>query len=182
LKTPRTPCRTRFYRLQTHRPVRGPLTTLYLAHTIVTNVSLMKLRRCSRHETLSLDQNHENDGAVFASELMDVRRTRRQSAPKQKWTKHFAGLSGSFLQSSAVQYRCVAGWFLDARAANALGISMNTLKSRVSRARTTSVCCSVKSRNSSVGKAAPVVERKSVVCLRRSSLEMVKLPLRWGSH
>ena len=31
--------------------------------TIVTNVSLMKLRRYSRHETLSLDQNYENDGA-----------------------------------------------------------------------------------------------------------------------
>src|ERR1700686_3943140 len=39
--------------------------------TIVTNVSLMKLRRYSRHEILSLDQNYENGGASPASELKD---------------------------------------------------------------------------------------------------------------
>src|SRR3984893_17307926 len=38
---------------------------------IVTNVSLMKLRRCPRHETLSLDQVRESDGATIASELKD---------------------------------------------------------------------------------------------------------------
>ena len=39
--------------------------------TIVTNVSLMKLRRYSRHEMLSLDQNYENDGPTLANELKD---------------------------------------------------------------------------------------------------------------
>src|SRR5271168_5310882 len=34
--------------------------------TIVSNVALMKLRRYSRYEMLSLDQEHENDGTTFA--------------------------------------------------------------------------------------------------------------------
>src|ERR1700719_1757587 len=34
--------------------------------TIVSNVALMKLRRYSRHEMLSLDQEHENDGTALA--------------------------------------------------------------------------------------------------------------------
>src|ERR1700739_3865276 len=35
--------------------------------TIVSNVALMKLRRYSRHEMLSLDQQQENDGVALAT-------------------------------------------------------------------------------------------------------------------
>src|SRR5438309_9672243 len=37
--------------------------------SIVTNVAGMKLRKHSRHETVSLDQNQENDGATLANAL-----------------------------------------------------------------------------------------------------------------
>jgi RNA polymerase sigma-70 factor, ECF subfamily len=39
---------------------------------IVINAALMKLRRHSRYEMVPLGQDHENDGATFASELMDA--------------------------------------------------------------------------------------------------------------
>src|ERR1700680_4387679 len=39
---------------------------------IVTNVALMKLRRHSRYETLSLDQDREEDGVALAHELIDA--------------------------------------------------------------------------------------------------------------
>ena len=142
--------------------------------TIVTNVSLMKLRRCSRHETLSLDQNHENDGAVFASELMDVRPNPEticaQAEMDETLRRALRELSPK--QRSAIQM-CELDGFSTREAANALGISMNTLKSRVSRARATlSLLLGEVIGTRPVGKAAPVVERKSAVCLRRSSLEI----------
>src|ERR1022692_3187531 len=40
--------------------------------SIVTNVALMKLRRYSRHEILSLEQNDEGDCTAFARELKDA--------------------------------------------------------------------------------------------------------------
>src|ERR1700680_79714 len=39
---------------------------------IVTNVTLMKLRGCSRREMLSLDQNHEEGSSTIANELIDA--------------------------------------------------------------------------------------------------------------
>src|ERR1700676_917503 len=41
--------------------------------TIVSNVALMKLRRYSRYEMLSLDQEHENDATALATKLKDAR-------------------------------------------------------------------------------------------------------------
>src|ERR1700685_3754744 len=41
--------------------------------SIVSNVALMKLRRYSRYEMFSLDQEHKNDGTAFASKLKDAR-------------------------------------------------------------------------------------------------------------
>ncbi len=85
-----------------------------------------------------------------------LRRALRELSPKQR---------------SAIQM-CELDGFSTREAANALGISMNTLKSRVSRARATlSLLLGEVIGTRPVGKAAPVVERKSVVCLRRSSLE-----------
>src|SRR5882762_6017763 len=132
---------------------------------IVTNVALMKLRRCSRHETLSLDQDHENDGAVFASELMDVRPNPEticaQAEMDETLRRALRELSPK--QRSAIQM-CELDGFSTREAANALGISMNTLKSRVSRARATlSLLLGEVIGTRPVGKAAPVVERKSVV-------------------
>jgi RNA polymerase sigma-70 factor (ECF subfamily) len=104
--------------------------------TIVTNVSLMKLRQWSRHETLSLDQNYENEGSSLASEIQDagpnpeifcaraemdekLRRALEQLSPKQRMAIQLCDLDG----------------FSRCEAARALGISKNTLKSWVSRAR-----------------------------------------------
>jgi RNA polymerase sigma-70 factor (ECF subfamily) len=103
---------------------------------IVTNVALMKLRRYARHEILPLEQNDEGDCAALASGLKDagpnpeticaraemeerLRQALEQLSPKQR---------------SAIQM-CELDGFSAREAADALGISTNTLKSRVSRAR-----------------------------------------------
>ena len=44
--------------------------------TIVSNVALTKLRRYSRCEMLSLDQDHENDGTALASKLKGAKSSR----------------------------------------------------------------------------------------------------------
>jgi RNA polymerase sigma-70 factor (ECF subfamily) len=140
---------------------------------IVTNVSLMKLRRCSRHEMLSLDQNHENDGSVLASELMDVRPNPETICAQAEMdeTVRQALRELSPKQRSAIQM-CDLEGFSTREAANALGISTNTLKSRVSRARATlSLLLGEVIGTRPAGKAAPFVERKSVVRLTRSSSE-----------
>src|SRR6266851_3769774 len=41
--------------------------------SIVANTVGMKLRQHLRYETVSLDQNQENDGATFANKLKDAR-------------------------------------------------------------------------------------------------------------
>lgn len=104
--------------------------------SIVTNVALMKLRRFSRYETFSLDQNREDGGATFASELKDsgpspeclyaqteidevLRRAVAQLSPKLRTAIQLCELDGVSIRE----------------AANALGIPKNTLKSRVSRGR-----------------------------------------------
>jgi RNA polymerase sigma factor (sigma-70 family) len=104
--------------------------------TIVSNVALMKLRRYSRHEMLSLDQERENDGTALASKLKDERpnpeKMCAQSEMDETLRRALDQLSPK--QRSAIQM-CELDGFSLREAANALGISTNTLKSRVSRAR-----------------------------------------------
>ena len=104
--------------------------------SIVTNTAGMKLRQHSRHETVSLDQNQENDSAKLANELRDVRpnpeticaQTERDETLRQA----LAQLSPRL--RDAIQMRDLDG-FSTQEAANALGISTNALKSRLARGR-----------------------------------------------
>jgi RNA polymerase sigma-70 factor (ECF subfamily) len=104
--------------------------------SIVTNTARMKLRQHSQHETVSLDQNQENDGAKLANELRDVRpnpeticaQTERDETLRQA----LAQLSPRL--RDAIQMRDLDG-FSTQEAANALGISTNALKSRLARGR-----------------------------------------------
>jgi RNA polymerase sigma-70 factor, ECF subfamily len=104
--------------------------------TIVSNVALMKLRRYSRYETLSLDQELENDGTAFASGLKDARPNPENICAQAEMdaTLRRALDRLSPKQRSAIQM-CELDGLSVRDAANALGISINTLKSRVSRAR-----------------------------------------------
>jgi predicted DNA-binding protein (UPF0251 family) len=133
----------------------------------------MKLRRYSRHEMLSLDLNHENACTALARELKDagpnpeticalaemdekLRRVLEQLSPKQR---------------SAMQM-CELNGFSTREAANSLGISTNILKSRVSRARgNLSLLLRDVGGTRLAAEAAPVVDRKSAVGIRRSSSE-----------
>jgi RNA polymerase sigma-70 factor (ECF subfamily) len=105
---------------------------------IVTNVALMKLRKYSRHETLSLDQTQENEGLTLANQLVDAKPNPEAICAQTEVheTLHEALAQLSPIQRSAIQL-CELDGFTTREAANALGISTNTLKSRVSRARTT---------------------------------------------
>jgi RNA polymerase sigma-70 factor (ECF subfamily) len=106
--------------------------------SIVTNTAGMKLRKHLRHETVSLDQNLESDGATLANELMDKRpnpeticaQTEMGETLRQALTQLTPKLR------DAIQMRDLDG-FSTREAANALGISTNAVKSRVTRARTT---------------------------------------------
>jgi RNA polymerase sigma-70 factor (ECF subfamily) len=104
--------------------------------SIVTNVAGMKLRKYSRHETVSLDQNQENDGATLANELRDVRPNPEticaQSEMDETLREALAKLSPKL--RDAIQMRDLDG-FSTQEAATALGISTNALKSRVARGR-----------------------------------------------
>lgn len=138
---------------------------------IVTNVALMKLRRHSRYETLSLDQDRENDGAALAHELIDARPNPETMCAQAEMdeTLRRALLRLSPTQRSAIQL-CELDGFSTREAANALGISKNTLKSRISRARATlTLLLGEVIGTRPLGKAAPVVDRKSAE-LRRCSL------------
>jgi RNA polymerase sigma-70 factor (ECF subfamily) len=104
--------------------------------SIVVNTAGMKLRKHSRQEMVSLDQNQDHDGAPFENELRDggpnpevlcsqtemdetLRRALAQLSPKMR---------------EAIQMRDLDG--LSTReAASALGISTNALKSRLTRGR-----------------------------------------------
>ena len=76
--------------------------------TIVSNVALMKLRRYSRYEILSLDQQYESHGTAFASKVKDARPNPENIYAQAEMDESFAGHSSSFLQNSAVQYKCVS--------------------------------------------------------------------------
>jgi RNA polymerase sigma-70 factor, ECF subfamily len=131
----------------------------------------MKLRRCSRHETLSLDQDHENDGTALASEIKDARPNPETmcALAEMDETLRRALLRLSPTQRSAIQL-CELDGFSTREAANASGISKNTLKSRISRARATlTLLLGEVIGTRPAGKAGPVVDRKSAVCIRRSS-------------
>jgi RNA polymerase sigma-70 factor, ECF subfamily len=103
---------------------------------IVTNTALMKLRRHSRYQMLSLGQDPENEGVTFANDLMDggpnpeaiyaktemnetLGRALEHLSPKQRAAIQLCDLEGISIRE----------------AADALGISFNTMKSRVARAR-----------------------------------------------
>lgn len=104
--------------------------------SIVTNVALMKLRRYSRHEVLPLEQNDEGNCTALARELKDAGPNPEticaQAEMDEKLRRALEQLSEK--QRSAIQM-CELDGFSTREAADALGISTNTLKSRVSRAR-----------------------------------------------
>jgi len=142
--------------------------------TIVSNVALMKLRRYSRYEMLSLDQEHENDGTTFASELRDVRPNPEticgQSEMDETLRRALDQLSPK--QRSAIQM-CELDGYSVREAANALGISINTLKSRVSRARgNLGVLLRDVSGTRLLAKAAPVVDRRGVAQGRHNHVKL----------
>jgi RNA polymerase sigma-70 factor (ECF subfamily) len=104
--------------------------------TIVSNVALMKLRRDSRHEILSLDQQQESEDTPLANRLKDARPNPEAicSQAQMDETLRSALLRLSPKLRSAIQLCELEGLSIR-EAASALGISANTLKSRVSRAR-----------------------------------------------
>ena len=105
---------------------------------IVTNAAGMKLRRYSRHETVSLDQNQESEATTLANELIDTRPNPEsicaQSEVDATLRQALAQLSPKL--RNAIQMRDL-DCFSTREAANALGISTNALKSRVTRGRAT---------------------------------------------
>lgn len=106
--------------------------------SIVTNTARMKLRQHSQHETVSLDQNQENDRAKLANELRDVRPNPEticaQTEMDETLRQAVAQLSPKLRE--AIQMRDLNGCSTR-EAANALGITTNALKSRVTRGRAT---------------------------------------------
>jgi RNA polymerase sigma-70 factor (ECF subfamily) len=106
--------------------------------SIVTNVAGMKLRKHSRHETVSLDRNQENDGATLVNELRDVRPNPEtiyaQSEMDETLRQALGQLSPRLRE--AIQMRDLDGCSTRG-AARALGISTNALKSRLTRGRAT---------------------------------------------
>jgi RNA polymerase sigma-70 factor (ECF subfamily) len=104
--------------------------------SIVTNTAGMKLRQHLRYETVSLDQNLENDGATFANKLKDSRPNPETICARTEMDKTLrqalAQLSPKL--RDAIQMRDLDG-FSTQEAANALGISTNALKSRLARGR-----------------------------------------------
>jgi RNA polymerase sigma-70 factor (ECF subfamily) len=103
---------------------------------IVTNTALMKSRRHSCYEMLSLGQDSENDGVTFASKLTDARPNPEAIYAKTEMNETL-GLALAQLspkQRTAIQL-CELDGISILEVANALGISMKTMKSRVARAR-----------------------------------------------
>jgi RNA polymerase sigma-70 factor, ECF subfamily len=103
---------------------------------IVINAANMKLRRRPRQEVVSLDQAQDDDGATLANELADAgptpERICAQTEMEEKVRRALARISPKL--RVAIQMREVAG-FSTKETAEALGITANTLKSRICRAR-----------------------------------------------
>ena len=104
--------------------------------SIVTNTARMKLRQHSAHEMLSLDQKQETDGASFANKLKDIKPNPETICAQNEMDKTLrqalAQLSPKLRQ--AIQMRDLDG-YSTREAAEALGISTNSLKARVTRGR-----------------------------------------------
>jgi RNA polymerase sigma-70 factor, ECF subfamily len=132
---------------------------------IVTNVALMKLRRHSRYETLSLGPDQENDDAALAHELIDAGPNPEAICARMETDETLRRALAQLTPNlrSAIQMRELEG--LSTReAANALGISTNALKSRVSRARATlSSLLGEAFGTRPAGKTALVADRKGAV-------------------
>jgi RNA polymerase sigma-70 factor (ECF subfamily) len=104
--------------------------------SIVTNTAGMKLRQHLRRETVSLDQNQERDGAKLANELRDVRPNPEAICAQTEMdeTLHQALAHLPPKLRDAIQMRDLDG-FSTRETANALRISTNALKSRLTRGR-----------------------------------------------
>ena len=104
--------------------------------SIVTNTARMKLRQHSAREMLSLDQKQETPGASFANKLKDRRPNPEticsQNEMDETLRQAIAQLSPKLRQ--AIQMRDLDGYSTK-EAAEALGISTNSLKARVTRGR-----------------------------------------------
>lgn len=103
---------------------------------IVINAALMKLRSRLRHETASLDQPTEEVGANLANEIVDARPNPEVTCARTEMEEklHRALQHISPKLRIAFQMRELDG-MSTRETANALGITVNTLKSRVVRAR-----------------------------------------------
>jgi RNA polymerase sigma-70 factor (ECF subfamily) len=103
---------------------------------IVINTALMKLRSRSRRELVSLDHSAENGNANFAEEIVDARPNPEVICAQSEMEEriHCALRSIAPKLRIAFQMRELAGMSTK-ETANALGISVNTLKSRMVRAR-----------------------------------------------
>lgn len=140
--------------------------------SIVTNTAGMKLRQHLRYETVSLDQNQENDGATFANKLKDARPNPEtlyaQTEMNETLRQALAQLTPKL--RDAIQIRSLDG-FSTRDAANALGISTTALKSRLSRARATlSLYLGEVIGTRPAKEAGPVVDRAGVVRGGRRSI------------
>jgi RNA polymerase sigma-70 factor (ECF subfamily) len=103
---------------------------------IVINTSLMKLRGKSRYELVSLDHSAQNDDATLAEEIVDARPnpevTCARAEMEEKLHRALASISPKL--RIAFQMRVLCGMSAK-ETANVLGISVNTLKSRMVRVR-----------------------------------------------
>ena len=104
--------------------------------SIVTNTAGMKLRQQLRHEMASLDQHQETDDAGFENKLRDSRPNPEaicaQMEMHETLREALAQLSPKLRE--AIQMRDLDGCSTQ-EAANALRISTNALKSRLTRGR-----------------------------------------------
>ena len=103
---------------------------------IVINTALMKLRKRSRYALVSLDQSEEHELVSPAEQIVDTKPnpevTCAQTEMEEKLQEALASISPKL--RVAFQMRELAG-MSTRETANALGITVNTLKSRMLRAR-----------------------------------------------
>jgi RNA polymerase sigma-70 factor (ECF subfamily) len=144
--------------------------------SIVTNTAGMKLRQHLRHEMVSLDQNQENDGATFANKLKDSRPNPEticaQKETHETLRRAVARLSPKLRE--AIQMRDLDGFSMQ-ETANALGISINALKSRVARGRAT-LSLLLHEITAASQAAEPVEIRTDLMCRPRRSPEHRGVP------
>jgi RNA polymerase sigma-70 factor, ECF subfamily len=140
--------------------------------SIVTNTTGMKLRQHLRYETVSFDQNQENDGATLANKLKDARPNPETICAQREMNETLRQALAQLTPKlrDAIQMRDLDG-FSTREAASALGISTNALKSRLSRARATlSLHLGEVIGTRPATGTGPVVNRAGVVRSRRRSI------------